>query len=118
MKNAERLDLPVELERRLRQGIDRLGQMRQAMEELVRIAEVIQPLLGVGAEQERARATPPSRPAEGRTQGARTAAPPPPANEPRTPTGSASPAPTSSEEIPEWRKMFPGLSAQYPGRSK
>jgi hypothetical protein len=119
MKNAERLELPVELERRLRRGIDRLGQMRESLEELARIADTIHPLLGGGPTPERAKATPPSRRAvEERAQGARTAATPPPAKVPPTPPSSAPSAPMESEEVPEWRKLFPGLSAQHPGRSK
>ena len=119
MKNAEELALPLELERRLRLGVDHLREVRETMEELARIADAIQPLLGVSRTQVQAKTAPQPRPAAGAPmQVGRTAATPPPAKGPRTPPSSAPSGPTAQDEVPEWRKVFPGLSAKVPGGSK
>jgi hypothetical protein len=111
MKNAEGLALPFELDRRLKAAVDRLGEVRETLEELDPLADSLGPLLGVSPRKGRARAA--SQPSP--------AAMLPPAKEARTPTSStppAPPAPAQEEEVPEWRKRFPGLSAQHPKRSK
>jgi len=110
MKNAEGVDLPAELERRLKRGVDRLRQFREAVEGLDQIADTFGPLLGVEPPRRRGRAASPSRPVqetEPRT--------PPSARAERTGPGTAPAAPAQPEEIPEWRKKFPGLSARVPG---
>ncbi|MGZ3458145.1 MAG: hypothetical protein ACXU86_06510 [Archangium sp.] len=112
MKKAE-LASPLELEQRLKLGVDHLRQMRESMEELVRIADAIGPLLGVQRKPGRAKAAP--RAAEVRTQGGPAAAPPP-ARRSQTPQGSEPSPPASPDEVPEWRRLFPELSAEVPGR--
>jgi len=127
MKKSEEFALPREFDQRLKQGIDRLKEMRETAEELSRIADLIQPLLGVSLPPERARAeTPPPRVEKAvvaRKQETRAAAltpPPPPSAEKaaRTPPTSAPPDELDSEEIPEWRKLFPALSEKVPQRPK
>jgi hypothetical protein len=112
MKNVEGPGLPVELDRRLKAGVDRLKQARKTMEELTRLADTLGPLLGVGRGRRGARAASgPILVAKKTPQAARPAATtPPPAKGARTPPGSA----PQEEEIPEWRKVFPALSANVP----
>lgn len=122
MKKSEEFALPHDFDRRLKLGIDRLKEMRETAEELSRIADLIQPLLGVSLPPGRARAeTPPRRaeqPAVARKPEVRTAAPPPPAKGARIPPPSAPPAQPNEEEVPEWRKLFPALSEKVPLRPK
>ncbi|WP_309895892.1 hypothetical protein [Archangium sp.] len=107
MKNAEGVDLPAELDRRLKRGVDQLRQFREAVEELDQIADAIGPLLGV----ER-----PRRRGKGASRTSPTAA------EAQTPSAASKAPSTASaaqpEDIPEWRKVFPGLSARVPGSKK
>ncbi|HEX8820375.1 MAG TPA: hypothetical protein VF794_10650 [Archangium sp.] len=113
MKNAEGMDLPAELDRRLKQGVDRLRAFREAVEELDQIADALGPLLGVSRPRRRGKAASPSGPAT-RTVGAQT----PPAKATRPQQTPPPAAPAETEEVPEWRKVFPGLSARVQGRSK
>lgn len=109
MKDTEEVTLTLELDRRLKLAVDRLGEVREALEELDQLADSLGPLLGVNPPRGRARAAPPQRPA----------AASPPAREARTPQSSAPPAPAPAaleDEVPEWRKRFPALSAQHPKR--
>ncbi|QRN97184.1 hypothetical protein JRI60_50980 [Archangium violaceum] len=111
MKNVEGPALPVELDRRLKVGVARLKEARKSMEELTRIADAIGPLLGVGRGRRGARAASAPVPAA-RAQEARPAAAPPP-----QPARGARTAPSSApseDEVPEWRKVFPALSANVP----
>jgi hypothetical protein len=116
MKNDEGVALPLELERRLKLAVDRLGQVRQTLEELDRNADAIRPLLGVRLPRGRGRAAASAGPAMKSTAG-RPAAAPPPVKETRGQPSNTAPAQAAQEdEIPEWRKLFPGLSAQHPKR--
>ncbi|WP_257459447.1 hypothetical protein [Archangium lipolyticum] len=111
MKNVEGPALPVELDRRLKVGVARLKEVRQSMEELSRIADAIGPLLGVGGGRKRGKATSGSFPAVRAQEAARpAAATPPPAKNTRTAPSSA----PAEDEVPEWRKVFPALSANVP----
>ncbi|HEY0093522.1 MAG TPA: hypothetical protein VGB96_04325 [Archangium sp.] len=114
MKNAEGMDLPAELDRRLKQGVDRLRAFREAVEELDQIADALGPLLGVSRPKRRGRAAASSGPAM-KTAGTQT---PSSAKAVRTPPATPPAAPAETEEVPEWRKVFPGLSAKVQGRSK
>jgi hypothetical protein len=107
MKNAEGMDLPAELDRRLKRGVDQLRQFREAVEALDEIADAIGPLLGVERPRRRGRGASRTSPAAAQAQ-----TPPPPTKAPST-TSAAQP-----EDIPEWRKVFPGLSARVPGSKK
>jgi hypothetical protein len=106
MKNAEGVDLPAELDRRLKRGVDQLRQFREAVEELDQIADAIGPLLGVERPRRRGRGASRAGPAaaEAQTPSAASKAP-----------STASAAAAQPEDIPEWRKVFPGLSARVPG---
>jgi hypothetical protein len=112
MKNVEGPGLPVELDRRLKAGVERLRDARKDLEELTQLADVLGPLLGVGRGRRGARAASgPAPAAKAAPQAARSAAAtPPPAKGARTPSGGA----PAEEEIPEWRKVFPALSANVP----
>jgi hypothetical protein len=118
MKKDEGLPLPQELDRRLKLGIDRLKQVRKNAEELSRIVAVIQPLLGVKRAPGFAPAAPrPRRAEKARTQEGRPPGPPPPTRSARPASSSASAAqPETGEDLPEWRKLFPALSAKVPLR--
>ncbi|HZH77857.1 MAG TPA: hypothetical protein VEY88_17655 [Archangium sp.] len=107
MKNAEGMDLPAELDRRLKRGVDQLRQFREAVEELDQIADAIGPLLGVERPKRRGKGASRTSPAAE----AQTASPA--SKAPSTPSAAAQP-----EDIPEWRKVFPGLSARVPGSKK
>lgn len=113
MKNDEGVALPLELERRLKLAVDRLGQVRQTLEELDRNADAIRPMLGVRLPRGRGKAATagPAMKSAGRP-----AAAPPPAKETRTQPSASQAQAAQEEEIPEWRKLFPGLSAQHPKR--
>lgn len=117
-ENAEGLALTVELERRLRQGVDHLGEIRQSMEDLVRIADAIGPMLGVKQRKGRGKAaqSPATRMASGSKPESRTASASPTTKEARGSQERAPVPPAELDEIPEWRKMFPNLSAEVPGR--
>lgn len=110
MKNAEGVDLPAELERRLKRGVDQLRQFREAVEELDQMADALGPLLGVERPRRRGRGASRARP----VKAAETQLPPTTRAE-RTAPSTAPAAPVQTEEIPEWRKVFPGLSARVPG---
>jgi hypothetical protein len=112
MKNVEGPGLPVELDRRLKVGVERLREVRKTMEELSQIADAIGPLLGVGRGRRGVRAASAPVPAAKAAAQAEhpAAATPPPAKGARTPPSSV----PSEEEIPEWRRVFPALSANVP----
>lgn len=113
MKNAEGSDLPLELEQRLKAGVDQLRKMTDSLEGLVQIADAIGPALGVA--RGRGRGRPASRPAAmatgGVNEGRGTVAAPPAK---KSPPANAAPAQNAEEEVPEWRKLFPGLAAEVP----
>jgi hypothetical protein len=110
MKNAEGVDLPAELERRLKRGVDQLRQFREAVEGLDQMADTLGPLLGVEPPRRRGKAASRARAAQ-----APEVLMPPPAKAERSGPSTAPVAPAQPEEIPEWRKVFPGLSARVPG---
>jgi hypothetical protein len=118
MKNAEGSDSPLELERRLKAGVDQLRKMTDSLEGLVQVADAIGPILGVV--RKRGRGRPASRPAAGAmgglSQEGHSAAAAPTGKQPQTPPANAAPAKNAQEEIPEWRKLFPGLAAEVPHR--
>jgi hypothetical protein len=124
MKNAEGVSLPSELEQRLKQSIDHLRDVREVLEELGRSADVLHRLFGVEQVAVPTRAAPPPRPVERAAkarapQKEQTATTPPPAKgSAHPPPGNAPPAPQPEDEIPEWRKVFPELSSEVPGRGK
>lgn len=115
MKNVEGSDSPLELERRLKAGVDQLRKMTDSLEELVHLADAIGPVLGVASRRGRGRAGsgPATRAAGGQSQERRGMAATPSGKQTQTP--SAAPA-QEAEEIPEWRKLFPGLAAEVPHR--
>ncbi len=107
--------MTVELERRLRQSTDRLRDVRKTLEELSQAADALHHLFGLQQMQAQALATPPAEnAATARTQKGQTATAHPPAKASR-PAPSAQP---EQDEVPEWRKLFPKLSAEVPGRGK
>jgi hypothetical protein len=109
MKDTEEVTLTLELDRRLKLAVDRLGEVRETLEELDQLADSLGPLLGVNPPRGRARAAPQQRPGDA----------PPPTKEARTAPNSAPSAPAAPEdEVPEWRKRFPALSARHPKSSK
>jgi hypothetical protein len=110
MKNAEGVDLPAELDRRLKRGVDQLRQFREAMEGLDQIADTLGPLLGVERPRRRGKAA--SRALEMQAPDTQT---PAQARAERTGPSTAPATPAQPEDIPEWRKVFPGLSARVPG---
>jgi hypothetical protein len=120
MKNAEGSDSPLELERRLKAGVDQLRKMTDSLEGLVHVADAIGPVLGVA--RGRGRGRPASRPAAmatgNQTQEGRSAAATPSAKQLQPPPAKAAPAQATEEEIPEWRKRFPGLAAEVPHRAE
>ncbi|HYO58935.1 hypothetical protein [Archangium sp.] len=122
MKNAEEAALPSELERRLKLSTDHLREVRETLEELGRAAGALHRLFGVEQMQQLPNAAPPSRPVEraakAQTQKGHTATTPPPVKGSRPPPSSAPSAPPAQDEVPEWRKVFPELSAEVPGRRK
>ena len=61
MKNAEGSDSPLELERRLKAGVDQLRKMTDSLEGLIQVADAVGPMLGVA--RKRGRGRPASRPA-------------------------------------------------------
>jgi hypothetical protein len=112
MKKVEGSDSPLELERRLKQGVDQLREATETLEDLVHLADAIGPLVGV---KRTGRGRGASRPAaESRTQQGYGTAAPPRGGRTQGPAGGAPPAPAETEEIPEWRKVFPALSAEVP----
>ncbi|WNG35624.1 hypothetical protein F0U61_19600 [Archangium violaceum] len=126
MKNAEGVSLPFELDRRLKQRIDHLRDVRESLEQLGRSAGSLQRLFGVELERRRAAAAaaptapaaqvaPAVKEAKSRTPSpaTRTAPPPPP-----PPSNAPAKPAEEEEEIPAWRKLFPDLSAEVPGRKK
>ncbi|PTL75598.1 hypothetical protein DAT35_54280 [Vitiosangium sp. GDMCC 1.1324] len=115
--------MTVELDRRLKLGVDRLREARKGLEELTQLADSLGPLLGVRSRKGRAKATagtlPASKTARGRAPQARTESTPPPSYGVRPTPSTAPSAPAVQDEVPEWRKLFPALSANVPtGRSK
>lgn len=121
MKSAEGVSLPFELDRRLKQRIEHLRDVRESLEKLGRSAGSLQRMFAAEQERSRARAAAEAAPAapavkeaKGRTP------PPPPARTPPPPPPSSAPAKLAEEEeeIPAWRKLFPDLSAEVPGRKK
>jgi hypothetical protein len=110
MKNAEGVDLPAELDRRLKRGVEQLRQFREAIEGLDQIADTLGPLLGVEPPRRRGRAA--SRAPAMKAPEAQT---PPAARAERSGPSTTPATPAQPEEIPEWRKVFPGLSARVPG---
>jgi hypothetical protein len=118
MKNVEGSDSPLELERRLKAGVDQLRKMTDSMEGLVHLADAIGPVLGVASRRGRGRAGsgPAARAAGGQLQEGRGMAATPSGKQSQTPSANAAPAQAPAEEIPEWRKLFPGLAAEVPHR--
>ncbi|QRK04980.1 hypothetical protein JQX13_32860 [Archangium violaceum] len=125
MKNAEGVSLPFELDRRLKQRIEHLRDVRESLEKLGRSSGSLQRMFA--AEQERRRAaaaaapTAPTAPAAPAVKEAKGRTPPPAARTPPPPPPpSSAPAKPAEEEedIPAWRKLFPDLSAEVPGRKK
>jgi TolA-binding protein len=123
MKNGEGVALTVELERRLRQSTDRLRDMRETLEELSQAADALHHLFGLQQMQEQLQQTPTlhrlgEKPAMTRAQKEQSETTPAPAKASRP--APATPAAESKEEedVPEWRKVFPKLSAHVPGRGK
>jgi hypothetical protein len=120
MKNGEGVALTVELERRLRQSTDRLRDVRETLEELSQAADALQYLFSQQQMQANAQAAAPSTGTAptARAQKAQPAAAYPPAKASRPAASSAPSAPSEQDEVPEWRKLFPKLSAQVPGHGK
>jgi TolA-binding protein len=118
MKNGEGVALTVELERRLRQSTDRLRDVRETLEELSRSADALHHLFGLQQMREQTQAAPQHRleekAAKARTQKGQTATAPTASR----PAPSSAPSESTEEEVPEWRKVFPKLSAHVPGRGK
>jgi hypothetical protein len=113
MKTGEGVALTVELERRLRQSTDRLRDVRETLEELSRAADALHHLFGLQQMQEYTRQAAPMH-----RLGEKPATTPPPAKASRAAPSSAPSQPKDEDEIPEWRKVFPKLSAEVPGRGK
>lgn len=113
--------MPLELERRLKAGVDQLRKMTDSLEGLVKVADAIGPMLGVKGKRGRGRpaSRPAARAAGGQAQEARGTAAAPTGRQSQTPsTNAPPPAPSPSEEIPEWRKLFPRLAAEVPHKKK
>jgi hypothetical protein len=118
MKTGEGVALTVELERRLRQSTDRLRDVRETLEELSRAADALHHLFGLQQMMENAQATPMHRLGVKEAKGRSQTATPPSARGSHSSSGSAASESTNQDEVPEWRKVFPKLSAQVPGRGK
>lgn len=118
MKNAEGSNVPLELERRLKAGVDQLKKLTDSLEGLVKVADAVGPALGVKRKPGRPRggSRPAVRATGGQGQEGRGTAATPPSRQTQPPPARATPAQAAQEEIPEWRKLFPGLAAEVPHR--